>query len=593
MIRAGKNFAAADRSPFTPVALSPEQRQHALDTMESTELDVLVIGAGVVGAGTALDAVTRGLTVGLVEARDYASGTSSRSSKLIHGGLRYLKQLDFRLVFEALRERSLILGTLAPHLAKPVEFVYPLERRGLDRAWVGTGVGVYDLLGAGRGVPGHHRHLGKRATLARFPGAKRGAVHGGVSFYEGRLDDARHTMMLSRTAASHGALVASSARVVDFLREDGRVVGALVHDLESGRYLRVRATRTINAAGPWTDELQDVLGTPGDFRVRTSKGVHIVVPRDRIDSETGLITETEKSLLFVIPCPWSDQHWVIGTTDTDWEHGPAHPAATSADIDYILAQVNRLLETPISRDDIVGVYAGLRPLLAGTAAQTSALSREHAVVSPTPGLVVVAGGKYTTYRVMAADAVDLAVADLPGRVGPSRTDRVPLVGAHGYHELTLSIPRLAAELGVDIATAEHLLGRYGSAVTEIRDIVAEHSELAAPLGNSRYLAAEIVYAVTHEGALHLDDILTRRTRLSIETGTRGADSAADIARLVAPHLGWDDARIAREIDTYLARVDAELRANTRPDDESADAIRAAAPDSRGPFESPADDRVPV
>ncbi|MEV0293795.1 glycerol-3-phosphate dehydrogenase/oxidase [Nocardia sp. NPDC050710] len=561
--------------------------------MARTELDVLVIGAGVVGAGAALDAVTRGLTVGLVEARDYASGTSSRSSKLIHGGLRYLKQLNFRLVFEALRERSLILDTLAPHLAKPVEFVYPLERPGLDRAWVGAGVGVYDVLGAGRGVPQHHRHLGKRTTLARFPGAKRGAVYGGVSFYEGQLDDARHTMMLSRTAASHGALVASSARVIDFLREDGRVVGALVHDLESGRHLEVRAKRVINAAGPWTDEIQDMLGGPSQFRIRTSKGVHIVVPRDRIDSETGLITETEKSLLFVIPCPWSDEHWVIGTTDTDWDHDLAHPAATRADIDYILAQVNRLLETPIGHDDIVGVYAGLRPLLAGNSESTSALSREHTVVNPVPGLVIVAGGKYTTYRVMAKDAVDLAVADLPGRVARSCTERVPLIGAHGYRELSLSRVRLAEEFGVDMATVEHLLGRYGSAVAELRDLIAAHPELGAPLGNSRYLKAEIVYAVTHEGALHLDDILARRTRLSVETGARGMDTAAEVAKLVAPHLAWDDAQIAREVETYLARVEAELRSNMQPDDAAADAIRVAAPDSRGAFDFPIEDPVSV
>ncbi|SNY74683.1 glycerol-3-phosphate dehydrogenase [Nocardia amikacinitolerans] len=582
-----------DRSLTAPVALGPAERTRALDAMASTELDVLVIGAGVVGAGAALDAVTRGLSVGLVEARDYASGTSSRSSKLVHGGLRYLKQLNFALVFEALRERSLILETLAPHLAKPVEFVYPLERPGLDRAWVGAGVGVYDVLGAGRGVPQHHRHLGRRATLARFPGAKRGTVRGGVSFYEGQLDDARHTMMLARTAASHGALVASSARVVDFLREDGRIVGALVHDLESGRHIPVRAKRTVNAAGPWTDEIQDMLGGASDFRIRTSKGVHIVVPRDRIDSETGLITETEKSLLFVIPCPWSDDHWVVGTTDTDWDHDLAHPAATRADIDYILAQVNRLLEQPIGHDDIVGVYAGLRPLLAGASEQTSALSREHTVATPVPGLVIVAGGKYTTYRVMAKDAIDAAVADLPGRIARSCTERVPLVGAHGYRELSLSRARLADEFGVDLATVEHLLGRYGSAVGELRELILAQPELGAPLGNSRYLRAEIVYAVTHEGALHLDDVLTRRTRLSVETGDRGVLVAAEVARLVAPYLGWDEERIEREIETYRVRVEAELRANEQPDDRAADVVRLSAPDSRGIAGAPEADRVSV
>ncbi|WP_194818112.1 glycerol-3-phosphate dehydrogenase/oxidase [Nocardia sp. XZ_19_385] len=580
------------RSLTAPVAMSPEARQHALDTMAGTELDVLVIGAGVVGAGAALDAVTRGLTVGLVEARDYASGTSSRSSKLVHGGLRYLKQLNFRLVFEALRERKLILETLAPHLAKPVEFIYPLETPVIDRAWVGTGVGVYDVLGAGRGVPSHFRHLGKKKTMQRFPGAKRGTVRGGVSFYEGQLDDARHTMMLSRTAASHGALVASSTRVVDFVREDGRVVGALVQDLESGRKFEVRAKRVVNAAGAWTDELQEMLGGASQFKIKASKGVHIVVPRDRIDSETGLITETEKSLLFVIPCPWSDDHWVIGTTDTGWDHDLAHPAATRADIDYILAQVNRLLETPIVHDDIVGVYAGLRPLLAaGDSNQTAKLSREHAVVRPVPGLVIIAGGKYTTYRVMAKDAIDLAVADLPGRVAKSCTERVPLVGAHQYRELSLSRARLAEVFDVDMETIDHLLGRYGSAVTELRELIDSTPELAARLGNSRYLKAEIVYAVTHEGALHLDDILARRTRLSVETSARGVDIAPEVAMLVAPYLGWDEDRIAREIKIYRLRVEAELASNMQPTDAEADAIRVSAPDSRESFGFPLGESV--
>lgn len=582
------------RSLTAPVAMSPEARQHALDTMAATELDVLVIGAGVVGAGAALDAVTRGLTVGLVEARDYASGTSSRSSKLVHGGLRYLKQLNFRLVFEALRERKLILETLAPHLAKPVEFVYPLEKPILDRAWVGTGVGVYDVLGAGRGVPAHFRHLGKKKTMQRFPGAKRGTVRGGVSFYEGQLDDARHTMMLSRTAASHGALVASSARVVDFLRADGRVVGALVQDQETGRKFEVRAKRVVNAAGAWTDELQEMLGAASQFKIKASKGVHIVVPRDRIDSETGLITETEKSLLFVIPCPWSDEHWVIGTTDTGWDHDLAHPAATRADIDYILAQVNRLLETPIGHDDIVGVYAGLRPLLAaGDSDQTAKLSREHAVVRPVPGLVIVAGGKYTTYRVMAKDAIDLAVADLPGRIAKSCTERVPLVGAHQYRELSLSRARLAEVFDVDLPTVDHLLGRFGSAVTELRELIDAAPELAARLGNSRYLKAEIVYAVTHEGALHLDDILARRTRLSVETSARGVDIAPEVATLVAPYLGWDDDRIAREIQIYRLRVEAELASNLQPTDAQADAIRVSAPDSRESFGFPLEESLSV
>src|SRR5690349_4486840 len=529
---------------ITAVALGPEYRAEALRRLADEEFDVLVIGAGVVGAGAALDAATRGLSVALVEARDFASGTSSRSSKLVHGGLRYLKQLNFHLVFEALRERKLILETLCPHLARPVEFIYPLEKPVWDRAYVGAGVGVYDVLGAGRGVPSHLRHLPKKATLRSFRSGRPGTIKGGIKFYEGQLDDARHTMMIARTAAEYGAAVASSTRVTAFVREGEKVVGAVARDLESGTEIRIRARATINAAGVWTDEIQQMIGGKGQFRVRASKGVHIVVPRDRIDSDTGLITETEKSLLFIIPCPWSDDFWVIGTTDTPWDLDLAHPAASRADIDYILDHANALLGKPLTREDVVGVYAGLRPLLAGESDQTSKLSREHACVSPVPGLVIVAGGKYTTYRVMAEDAIDEAVKGLPGKIEKSCTDKVPLIGADGYKPLWTTRANLASRTGLDLPRIEHLLGRYGSAIHELLDLIEADPELAAPLSTApKYLKVEAKYAVTHEGALHLDDILARRTRISIDTWDRGEAAAQEVADLVAPILGWDAAAV--------------------------------------------------
>lgn len=563
---------------LTPARLSPDTRRRALEEMATGELDVLVVGGGVVGAGTALDAVTRGLRVGLVEGRDYASGTSSRSSKLVHGGLRYLKQLDVPLVFEALRERSLILHTLAPHLARPVEFLYPLRRRFVDRAWVG--------LGSGSTTPWARAAVCPAITATSESGGpwscSRVAGPTGArrrQLLRGQLDDARHTMTLARTAAGYGALCATSARVTGFLEESGRVVGAVVRDLETGGDVEVRAKRTIVAAGPWTEELQSLLGRQGPLQVHTSKGVHIVVPRAAIDAHTGIITETATSLLFVIPCPWSDEHWVIGTTDTSWNLDLAHPAASASDIDYILAQVNRLLATPVTRRDIVGVFAGLRPLLAGGTTQTSALSREHAVVSPADGLVLVTGGKYTTYRVMARDAVDAAFRGT--RVDGSCTERLPLLGADGYHELWAARARLAGDTGLDVATVEHLLGRYGSAVTEIVALIAADPALAERVSpHRRYLRAEVVYAVTHEGALHLDDILTRRTRLSIETPDRGVEVAQQVAELVAPLLDWDGLRLRREVARYLARVQAELSAQRQPDDEAADAARLVAADLR-------------
>lgn len=558
--------------------LGPGSRRQALQQMAAEELDVLVIGGGVTGAGAALDAVTRGLRVGLVEARDYASGTSSRSSKLFHGGLRYLEQFNFGLVFEALKERKLILNKLAPHLAKPVRFMYPLQRKGIDRAYAGLGIGVYDVFGAGRGVPHHLRHWSKRKTFSEFPSADRQALHGAIVFYEGQVDDARHTMMLARTAARYGALVANSARVVGFIREQDRVAGVRVK-VESGEEFEVRAKQTINAAGVWIDEIQEQLGGRGQFRVRASKGVHIVVPRNRINCSTGVVTRTEKSLLFIIP--WGS-HWVIGTTDTDWNLDLAHPAASQSDIDYILEHANVLLADKLTRDDVVGVYAGLRPLLAGESDSTSKLSREHAVASPVRGLVMVAGGKYTTYRVMARDAVDAAVHGL-GRSGvpESCTEDVPLIGADGYRALWHGREILAERVGLRVGVVEHLLDRYGSLIEEILTLIEEDPALAEPLASAEeYLKAEAVYAASHEGALHLDDILARRTRISIETPDRGVAAAQEVADLVAASLGWDTATADREVEHYRARVKAELESQEQPDDHTADAARLGAPDVR-------------
>ena len=561
----------------TAQPLNPTQRAEALERLATGELDVLVIGGGVVGAGAALDAATRGLTVGLVEARDFASGTSSRSSKLFHGGLRYLEQFNFALVFEALRERDLVLNTLCPHLARPVPFIYPLEKR-IDRGYVGLGIGVYDVIGAGRGVPGHLRHLGRRKTMESFPSGKRGAIRGAVRFYEGQVDDARHTMMLARTAADFGALCVNSTRVVGFLREGDRVVGVVARDLEGGAEFEIRARQVINAAGVWTDEIQEMVGGRGQFQVRASKGVHLVVPRNRINSATGIITRTEKSLLFIIP--WGS-HWIIGTTDTDWALDLAHPAASATDIDYLLTHVNKLLADPLTRDDVVGVYAGLRPLLAGESDSTSKLSREHAVSSPVRGLTMIAGGKYTTYRVMGKDAVDAAVHGLERTVPASCTERVPLAGADGYPGAWNSRELIAERAGLRTSTIEHLLGRYGTLLSELLELIEQEPDLGLPLaGAGEYLRAEAYYAVSHEGARHLEDVLTRRTRISIEVPDRGIAAAREVAELIAPLLGWDAEAVAGELAHYDARVAAEIDSQHQGDDLTADAARLGAPDVR-------------
>ncbi|MEJ2579174.1 MAG: glycerol-3-phosphate dehydrogenase/oxidase, partial [Kineosporiaceae bacterium] len=457
---------------LVPGRLGPAERDAALATMASQTVDVLVVGGGVTGAGTALDAATRGLSVALVEARDWASGTSSRSSKLIHGGLRYLEMLDLRLVTEALRERGLLLSRLAPHLVRPVPFLYPLRHHGWERAYVAAGVGRYDGLartgGSHAGLP-FHRHLTRRQARRLAPGLRPDALVGAVQYYDAQVDDARFVMNLVRTAAHYGAQAANRARVVGFLREGERVVGARVRDLEHGTEIEVHAQQVVNATGVWTDETQALVGERGQFKVRASKGVHLVVPRDRILSTTGIILRTEVSVLFVIP--WG-RHWIIGTTDTDWNLDKAHPAASARDIDYVLDRVNSVLGTPLTREDVEGVFAGLRPLLAGESDLTSQLSREHVVAHPTPGLVVVAGGKYTTYRVMAKDAVDEVSRAVDFRVAPCCTDEVPLLGAEGFRAAWNARARTAARTGLHVARVEHLLHRYGTMAEDVLALCA-------------------------------------------------------------------------------------------------------------------------
>ncbi len=570
--------------------LSPQAREAALrqmDVASGGELDVLVVGGGITGVGVALDAVTRGLSTGLIEQRDLASGTSSRSSKLVHGGLRYLEMMDFALVREALHERGLLLTRLAPHLVRPVPFLYPLTRRGWERPYVGAGLALYDAMakfgalaesGGDMGLP-RHRHLSRRSVARIAPDFKASKLAGAIQYHDAQVDDARLVMTIARTAASHGAQIATRTALIGFIREGERVVGVRAFDMDDNREIEIRARVVVNAAGVWTDEIQELVGGRGSLHVKASKGIHIVVPRDRIRSESGFIVRTETSVLFVIP--WG-RHWIIGTTDTAWEHDRAHPAASRADIDYVLEHVNRILREPLDHDDVEGVYAGLRPLLSGESEPTSRISREHTVVTPVPGLVMIAGGKLTTYRVMAKDAVDAASHSLVttgnSAVRDSITDRVPLLGADGYQTRANQRVMLARRSGLHIARIDRLLGRYGGCIDDLLDLIADRPELGAPLeGADDYLAAEAVYAITHEGALHLDDVLVRRTRISIETFDRGVLCAPFVARLIADELGWSDERVASELDHYLRRVEAERESQRMMTDQEADEARVRMP----------------
>jgi glycerol-3-phosphate dehydrogenase len=545
--------------------------------MERKTFDIAIIGGGVTGAGTALDAASRGLTVALVEQRDWAAGTSSRSSKLIHGGIRYLEQLEFGLVREALREQTLLLNTICPHLVRPVRFLMPLTRRFIDRAYLGAGVLLYDALPGSRSLEGH-RHWTRRGALARFPGLKRSALIGAIEFSDAQVDDARHTLALVRTAAAHGAAVANSASVTDLVETGSRVTSAIVKCLESGRSIELRARQFINATGVWTDEVQSMTGR-GRIKVRASKGIHIVVPRDRIHGDCGLVLRTQSSVLFVIP--WK-HHWIVGTTDTDWNLDLAHPAASRSDIDYLLETLNEVLAVPLRHEDIEGVYAGLRPLLHGESDATSQLSRTHAVSQSVSGLITVAGGKYTTYRVMAKDAVDLAAFNFEKKVPASCTELLPLVGSdQGYPAVWNRREAIARESGLHLQQIEHLLSRYGTRIFDLLAMIREAPELADSIpGTKTYLCVEAAYGASHEGALHIDDVLTRRTRISIETFDRGTLAAARVAQVMGKVLGWDSERCDREVQHYLLRVQAERDSQQQPDDLGADAARLGAPDLR-------------
>jgi len=555
--------------------LNEQTRSAALAGMSDDEgVDVLVIGGGVTGAGIALDAATRGLRTAVVEMQDWASGTSSRSSKLVHGGLRYLYQLDFKLVHEALTERGRLLRTIAPHLVSAQPFLWPLKTPVIERAYSAVGVGMYDalaILGArGLSVP-IQKHYSKAGALGLFPQMNPKSLVGAIRFYDARVDDARLVLALIRTAVGYGAMAASRTQVVEMTKDaTGRVTGAVVVDLETGESRTVRARSVINATGVWTEQTEALGGTGEGLEVLASKGVHIVVPRERINGSVGLFLRTEKSVLFVIP--W-DRYWIIGTTDTPWHEPRQHPVATREDIDYILDHANAVLDPPIGHDDIVGVYAGLRPLLQpGTKGDDSAstkVSREHTVTEAAPGLTVIAGGKLTTYRQMAEDAVDFTLGPR-ARAMPSVTARTPLVGAAGFTATKQRRAQIAARYGWTSERVEHLFHRYGSEIATILEMIDADPELGRPLRSAdAYLAAEVAFAATHEGVLHLEDILLHRIRLSYETRDRGLSALEEIAGIAGPLLGWDAARTEKEIAGYRRQAEAEIAAEREQSDESA------------------------
>ena len=523
-----------------------ERRSQELDALANEEYDLVIVGGGIVGAGALLDAASRGLKAALVEQDDIAAGTSSRSSRLIHGGLRYLEQFRFGLVREALAERSRLLY-LAPHLVRLEPFLFPIYGWPIvHRAFYGSGILLYDLLGS-RHDGGFARHLSRDETLDWAPDLRSEGLQGAIVYHDGVDDDARYTLAVVRTAIGLGARAVTGVRAVGLRDDNGLVAGIQARGLRGTGDVEIRARGVLDATGVWVAESDSPLGSGAT--VRPSKGVHVIVPRERIRSRTGVTFRSPGRVLFLVP--WRG-HWLIGTTDDDFHGPPSHPNADEVDVDQILRTVNKAFDIDLTIDDVVGTYAGLRPLVAtGATGPTAKTSREHRVVRESNGVVRVIGGKFTTYRVVGRDAIDVVLGSEATLSRPSGTDGLRLVGAADREILD----RLTAELvrdGHSVELAEGLVERHG---TQAPDVLA----LGGELGLSGALApdvavheAEIAWAARNELADSLDDVLARRTRLAQELPDRGAIVAPRVAAIMGEELGWDADRQADEVARYLA-----------------------------------------
>jgi glycerol-3-phosphate dehydrogenase len=504
-------------------SLGPASRAAALAEMRSEVLDVLIVGAGATGAGTALDAAARGLSVALIDKGDIASGTSSKSSQLVHGGLRYLQQGNVALVRESLRERKLLLTTLAPHLVRPLPFMLPLKHRVWERLYVGAGLLAYDVIGGAGAVP-RHRHLSKRAARSLFPDLRESALVGALQYYDAQMDDARLAVAIARTAAGEGARVASHTSLVGRLADDEPGIHRIVvRDELSGQEFVVSTRSVALCVGVWAPEVSAVFTDGGNpVGIIRSKGVHLRLPRSAIDGETALIVPTGKSVLFVLPSP---NHWLIGTTDTEWTGDPDAVEPTPEDVDYLLGLLNAVISRPVTVDDVTYTFAGLRPLVRdqSVGGNTAKVTREHRISRVAPGVLAIVGGKWTTYRVMARDMVDTVVAEAGLTAGPCRTESIPLVGATGETE------RGVAEL----VAADPGLGR-------------------ALVDAPGFRRVDVVHACLREGACDLGDVIDRRLRLGINLDAVTDATVREVASVMGESLGWTAVEVEQAFEDYRA-----------------------------------------
>ena len=557
---------SSGRAPAAPRTTEPAWRREALRALADERFDVLVVGGGIVGAGALLDATSRGLRAALVEQRDIASGTSGRSSRLIHGGLRYLEQLHFGLVYEALQERARLLR-LAPHLVTLEPFLFPIYGIPLlHQGFYGSGIFLYDLLGARRDG-GFAKHLRPASAIEYAPELRRRGLTGGIIYHDGVEDDARLALAVLRTALAGGAVAATRVHAEKPLLDGERLVGATVRDLLGGERFEIRAERVIDATGVWAaDPEARFAELGGGDRFVPSRGSHIVIRRDRLPAEGGLTLRIPGRVVFIIPWPG---HWIIGTTDHADSRKPEAVSAPEADIDELLETVNQQIDIDLTRGDIVGTYAGMRPLVGDPGGSTVKASREHRVAADASGLVRISGGKYTTYRVMARDVVDASLGKTEAKRRRSGTADLPLIGAVARDELAeiaASLERplrdAAAARGETRATwpgrvARRLADRYGREAPDVLALARERN-LTAPLGERvDHLQAEVAWAARNELALSLDDVLARRMRLAQELPDRGASIAPGVAAVMGAELGWDKRRQNTEVKRYLESAQRE------------------------------------
>jgi glycerol-3-phosphate dehydrogenase len=539
-------------------AFSQTTRATALAAMSTEPVDLLVLGGGITGAGIARDAALRGIRTALVDKGDFGGATSSRSSRLIHGGLRYLEHGNLRLVFEGAHERRVLLR-IAPHLVHPLPFLFPVYRGARVAAWkLEAGMWLYDALAAFRNVH-MHRWLGRRRVARLEPRLRTKGLQGAALYYDAQADDVRLVLATIRSAAQAGALVANYADATSLLKSDDRVRGATVRDALSGRTYTVRALVVVNATGPWVDAVRQRDDSEAQPLLRLTKGAHVAVPRGRIGHSYAvtLTSPIDGRVMFVLP--WGDLSY-IGTTDTDEAVSPDNVRASGSDVVYLLRSANALFpDARLGPRDVISSWAGLRPLLAPAHARSASdVSREHRVVESSSGLVTIAGGKLTTYRRMARDTVDRVAKrlhQLDGRPLAPRaaTDRLPLPGGEAS-DLDVLVEALRAR-GIPEVQARHLVRHYGSESAAVMNLVDRDRSLGESIIAGRpEVWAEVVHAVEREMAARLTDVLIRRLHLFYEDPAHGSTVSSAVAGRLAQLLGWDDARREDEVADYTAEV---------------------------------------